>query len=205
MKFKKFRKHLLALALLAVIGVSGKYVISGTNDLFTIVGHGSLWGIEVLNVESDGDATLYSGDLVFSGEASTADSANAGTYQSLQVRVRNNSGTAISIGDVCLADATSQVMGNVNIANVTSTTSVVGVAVEAIANGSTGLMAVSGFALVKTTGTVLVGQVLVSSAPAGGGAPKGYASGTATPTSGTDIGVAMESATATDLILMKLR
>lgn len=82
---------------------------------------------------------------------------------------------------------------------VLSTTSVVGVCDGTVAAGALGWMTVSGYALVLTTGTVLPGDLLVSTDGVNAAGAAGYA-GKVTPAAGvvvgTIIGKAMTSGTA---------
>lgn len=222
---KKLRLFGLLAVGLAVALFSSKPLRSALSDIFALQGDGSLYNVDVFRVTSTadvkvsdsnsytaldidsatGETIIRGGDLVFGAESTTPSSANAGTYQSVQHRLLNNSGTTIAVGDVVLADVTSLVEGAVNIANANSTTTVVGVAVESIANGSSGLIAVAGLAVVKTTGTIAIGDILVSTAPGQPGTPKGYAGADNTPTDGATIGVALEAGSGTDTVLIKLR
>lgn len=103
-----------------------------------------------------------------------------------------NVGPAVTQGDVLIASNTGT--GYVRSQPGTSgLTTVVGIAAEAIASGAKGWMCArgGGYAVVHTTGTVNIGDCLVSSATA-----VGYAGGSATPTTGTDFGTAMSAGTA---------
>lgn len=103
-----------------------------------------------------------------------------------------NIGPAVTQGDVLIASNTGT--GYVQIStSVTDLTSVVGVAAESIASGAIGWIVprAGGYAIVHTTGTVNIGQVLVTTVTA-----SGYATGTATPTSGADFATAMSAGTA---------
>lgn len=85
--------------------------------------------------------------------------------------------------------------------NVADLTSWIGVAVAAASTGSVVNVYNSGWVLARTTGTVTEGQTLVSSADA-----EGHLAADITPTTGADVGVALEDGTAAGgLTLIRLR
>lgn len=104
---------------------------------------------------------------------------NVGSAAAVQGSVLCSSNTGTGYVQVCPAT--------------TGATNVVGVAAEAIATVSNGWMVPrgGGYAVVKTTGTVNIGDLLVSTSSA-----SGYATGNTAPTSGTDFGTAMSAGTA---------
>jgi hypothetical protein len=104
-----------------------------------------------------------------------------------------NVGTAAAVaGDVLCSSNTGT--GYVQVCPATTgATNVVGVAAAAIATVTKGWMVPrgGGYAVVHTTGTVNIGDLLVSTSSA-----SGYATGNTAPTSGTDFGTAMSAGTA---------
>lgn len=83
-------------------------------------------------------------------------------------------------------------------------TSWIGIASAAASTGSIVGMYTDGFVLALTTGAVTAGATLVNATNAGG---RGHLKADTTPTTGADVGVAMsaKTATASSLILIKLR
>lgn len=103
-----------------------------------------------------------------------------------------NVGAAVTQGDVLCSSNT----GTGYVAKCPATTdltSVVGVAAASIASGANGWMVPrgGGYAVVHTTGTVNIGDCLVSTITA-----SGYLTGDTTPTTGADVATAMSAGTA---------
>lgn len=197
---KKFKALILTALALAVFGVVG-YATRG--DIMALIGSGTLRGIEVFRISSTGDLTLtdsssytaltvdsttgeittYNGDLALGSKGATISQSQ---YWSIKVPCYNV-GPAVTQGTVMVASNTGvgychRVQAAIDV------TSVIGVADASIAEGAIGNIVISGYAIVKTTGTISIGDALVST-----GTVAGYAGPDTTPTTGAKIGVAVES------------
>jgi hypothetical protein len=174
-------------------------------DFWTIFGVGSLRNTAIAFIDSNRDFNLYDGDFNL-GVSQSRPTTATGTYPGITVPIYNASGSAWTEGDVIIASATASTAGYGSYAAINATTTVIGVAAESIANGAVGLMKVSGWALVKTTGTVQIGNILVSTSGSNGAGVAGYAGvTTGTQVVGTAIGKAMSVGTAgggTTLVLL---
>jgi len=184
MKFKK--AGLFVLGIVAV-GVSLLYAANYVQR-FTVAGS------QVWLIDNDG-STMQSGPHKFGNNATatsvTVPTVTTGSNFSTYVPVYNV-GAAATQGDVLIASNTGT--GYVAVAPATTDlTSIVGVSAGSIASGAIGWMIPrgGGFAVVKTTGTVSIGDTLVSTSSAAG-----YLTGDATPTTGADVATAMSAGTA---------
>jgi hypothetical protein len=172
----------------------------------TISGSGGAF-ISVL--EKDGTLTTNGSIQLGSDE----DSPTAITFENvndhqMRVPITNKSGATMLKGTVITSSTTAgtQAGWGSQVATL-ATTTVLGVAAENISNGSVGYMAVNGYALVLTTGTVVPGNILVSTAGTESAGAAGYAGvTTGTEVVGTNIGTAISSGTAAGgLTIIKLR
>lgn len=173
---------------------TGLIAISLAYATVTYVQSFKVGGSYVWILESNGATTQTAAQKFGSsvtGSAITMPTTTTGANFSTWVPVYNV-GAALTQGDVLIASntGTGYVMKQ---PGTTGLTTVVGAAAEAIASGATGWMIPRGgqYAIVKTTGTVAIGDTLVSTSSAAG-----YAGGSATPTTGTDFGTAMSAGTA---------
>lgn len=198
----------LGLTLIAGLAVS---VFSARTDIFTLQGGGTLRNIDVFRVDTNadvyvtnsssyngatidsatGELTLYTGDLVLGGIGTVPSQSN---YFGVDIPF-HNIGAALAQGDVVVASntGTGYVMKSPATIDLTS---VVGVAQGTIASGAVGYIRVAGLAIVKSTGTVAIGDALVSTGTAGG-----YVGADTTPTTGAKIGVALEAGSNDDTVL----
>jgi hypothetical protein len=139
---------------------------------------------------------IYLGDAQDIAAVTMPTSTNDRGY-SIKVPFYNGSPSATAVGTVILASttATSNIYGTY--AAILATTSVLGVSDGIYASGSKGWMAIAGYCQVLTTGTVNVGDILVSTGGSSGTGAAGYA-GTTTGTQvvGTAIGKALSPGTA---------
>lgn len=198
MMMKQF-KLLAAAAILAVaviwfprLGFAQRGDIDGS-----VFQNGSTRGLDAWRVDSTSDFYLYNGDINL-GAGGTVPSTTAGAYPGIKVPLVN-SGTPVTQGMVAVANSTGTGQGFS--LSVLSTTAVVGIWDGTYATGATGYITVGGYALVLTSGAVSAGDVIVSS-----NTGIGYAGRNTTPTSGTDIGVALGQGTAAGgLTLIRLR
>jgi len=152
-------------------------------------------------LENDGTTTKTGASKFGSDETtpvipSTTNAANFG----IKIPFYNASGAATAQGTIIIASATTNNAFYGSYAAVLATTSVLGVCDGVYANGVVGWMTVSGYALVLTTGTVAMGNVIVTT-----GTIAGYGGATAAPTSGTDVGVAVASTNVQGLTPIRLR
>lgn len=110
------------------------------------------------------DLILYNGDFV-AGNSLTTPAITDGGHGGLVVIMTNGSGGSVTQGTV--ATAKNGAAGNFTTTTNIGTTTVVGIVDETIADGSSGRVKVGGFAIVNTTYTVDVGDILMSTGPAG--------------------------------------
>jgi len=190
------------------------YAAMTTDDYLNLVGRGAINNVSVFQIDStptltfsnsdstdgltvtgsSGETVIYNGDMKMSGAATTP-STTAGTYPGFMVRINNGSGAAMAQGSVVISSVGATGTGTTSA--ILSTTTVLGVAEGVIAaDGGTGYMTIAGWALVLTTGTVQVGDILVSTDGSNGGGAAGYAGVDNTPTDGATIGIAMSAGTA---------
>lgn len=194
---KKILACLGVMSIVAVMVIVVRNSYSGNTDIWALGGQGAVNNKDMLRLDSNYDLRLYYGDLYF-GDVGTAPSTSAGGYYGVKVPCYNV-GPAITAGMVVVSSNTGT--GYCRSSEASGSTSVIGVAEGAIASGAVGYITVAGYATVLTTGTVAIGSVVVSSASA-----VGYGGGTTTPTTGTDLGVAMSAGTAAGgLTLIRLR
>jgi len=198
---KRFKTLFLSLAGLALVST---FVWAAQTSIVSYKGEGALRAVDVYELDRAGDVNIYQGDIQL-GQNGLTPSTTADTYPGMTVPVYNAYGASIPVGSVMIASTTSNILsGYGSIAAAASTTTVIGIAYETIASGAVGDMKISGYALVLTTGPVYPGDVLVSTNPLSGAV--GYAGADASPTTGSDIGVAMSAGTAAGgLTLIRLR
>lgn len=163
-------------------------------------------GVEKWRINNDG-STVQQGYSVQNGPARFGDTdtvanitlptTSNGANFANQLPVYNPTSSSIAAGSLLIASTTGT--GYVNISPATADlTSIVGVAASAIAATSYGWMVPrgGGYAIVLTTGTVSVGDALVSSGPTAG-----YAGIDVTPTTGADFGIAMTATSGNSSVL----
>lgn len=159
-----------------------------------------------LKLQSDGSvARLTLDGPVLSGDSDTSPTlptAATASYFADWVPVYNPLSSSIAAGTVLVSSNTG--IGYVRPAGATiDLTGVVGVAAESISATSKGWMVPrgGGYAMALTTGTVAIGDVLITS-----GTVAGRLGTDNTPTTGADIAVAMEAGDATgDSIVVLMR
>jgi hypothetical protein len=178
---------------LAIVAVSLAYAATYVQR-FTVA------GTEVWRIDNDGSVQNASSFTTIgpvkmgsseTGSSATVPTTTTGANFSKWVPVYNV-GAAVTQGDILIASNTGT--GYVALAGLTNDlTTIVGVAAESIASGAKGWMVPrgGGFAIVKTTGAVAIGDILVSSAPIGGSG--GRAGSDTTPTTGADFATAMSA------------
>lgn len=148
---------------------------------------------QIYDLRSDGTLTLAgpikSGNND-TGASVTLPTTTTGAQFSRWVPVYNV-GAAVTQGDLLISSNTGTAYVRVAPATL-DLTNVVGVAAEAIASGANGWMIPrgGGYAIVHASGTISIGDVLVSS-----GATSGYAWSDTTPTSGAGVAIAMSANT----------
>lgn len=215
---KKFKYWLWLFPALLLVSVG---VYSARTDIFAVSGGGSLRNIDVFRIDSTGDVhftdsgsydalgidsstgelSTYKGDLSL-GTSDTRPSVTADTYPGIMVPIYNGSGASWSEGDVIVSSAHINTTAGVGtLTTALATTTVLGVAAETIADGAVGFIRVGGWSIVKTTGAVKIGDVLVTTNTVAGRA--GVTTGTQVV--GTSIGKAMSvGAAAGDTVLTLL-
>lgn len=192
MKFKRF----WPLILLACVGVA--WATQG--DLFSIRGkfNTTLKTLSVLRLTNTAspDLIVYNGDLVLSNSGTTPTTSDGG-HGGLVVNLLSGAAATVSQGTVIISSV--GLSGGFATTTTANDTKVIGVADESIATGAVGRVKVSGLAVVLTTHTVAVGDILVSTSPAGRAATDN------TPTDGAGLGKALTAgAAAGDTVLILL-
>jgi hypothetical protein len=184
---KKAMKNLgAALAVfLAVAGIG--FAVTSSVQRYTVS------NAQVYELRSDGGEYL-AGGLYFGNDDVLPTLPTKTTAQkfALKVPVYNVGATALTLGDLLISSATGT--GYVQISTATNgLTSIVGVAAASIASGAKGWMIPlgGGFGVVKTTGTINIGDLLVSTSTA-----NGRCGASASPATGSIVGRAMSSGTA---------
>lgn len=219
------KKYLWGITVSVFLCLTSYFAWCANTDRLAISGDGAENSVDVFRVDSDydlhltntssydglgvdgptGETTIYSGDVNLTGAGVVPSAATAGTYPGITITVYNSSSAAIPANSVVLAHATTTAAGasvdSYSTFNaILATTSVLGVSDAAIAAGAYGKVKVCGYALVRTTGPVEAGDILVSTAPntanavslaAGRAAVK-----TGTQVVGTAIGMALGRGTA---------
>lgn len=162
---------------------------------------GSVYAANIENVTNtkslELDGSLYFGDSQDVKYVTMPTASTAGPKFAIKVPFYNGSPNSTAEGTVILASttATSNIYGT--FAAILATTTVLGVADGVYASGTKGWMTIMGYCRVLTTGTVNVGDILVSTGGTAGAGAAGYA-GTTTGTQvvGTHIGKAVSPGTA---------
>lgn len=182
-RFKNWQFAALFIAASITLAYASNYV-----QRFTVA------GTQVWLIDSDG-STQSSGPTRYGNNASIASvtmpSILTGSQFAQQVPVYNV-GAAVTLGDVLIASNTGTGYVMAGIAS-SGLTNVVGVAAASIASGAKGWMVPlgGGYAVVHTTGTVAIGDVLVTTVSAAG-----YLATNNSPGAGTTVAKAMSAGTA---------
>lgn len=189
------KKYLLGFLIALSISIPAYRLLKAANsDASAIGGQGIYWSKDMYRIDSNYNLRLYNGSLVFGDNGLTPSSANpqtsptitTGGFYGIKLPITNGSSSTSSIGQVvCSSTLASGIQGT--FVSATATTSILGVVDGSYVSGATMYMTTHGYALVLTTGAVLPGQLLVSSATASGRA--GAANGTVVV--GTVIGKAL--------------
>lgn len=197
---KLFTKLFASLAMCLAVFGSAHALTCGNGTTYPYL-RSTLSDTEFFCLDQSGNMTS-SGTFVVTGgvkigqTAPTAGSSGTGVNRGLKVPFVNAGSATLSAGAVVLASATANigVLAPGISAAVLSTTTWVGINESSLASGATGYMSVAGYALVLTTGTVMVGDLLTST-----NSVAGYAGAIAGGTSvleGSVIGKAMSQGTA---------
>lgn len=194
------------LAGFAVVAIAISYLYAATYQQRFV-----LRGTEVWRVDDDGSLENNSsittvGPIKYgnseTGSSTTLPTNSTASQFSNWVPVYNPTGSSIPVGTVLIASNTG--IGYVNSAAATiDITGIVGIAAEAISATSNGWMIPrgGGYAVALTTGTIAIGDVLVTS-----GTVAGRLGVDNTPTTGADVAIAMEAGDAAgDSIVVIMR
>lgn len=156
-----------------------------------------------------GDFTLpYNADEIHGTSSVGISTANSSGNSQGTIRYVYLKGTQAAVEGSLLVSTTPASTNNGATVAVCNTgadhTDWVGIAAVAASTGSIVGMYTDGFVLALTTGAITTGATLVNATNAGG---RGHLKADITPTTGADVGVAMsaKTATASQLILIKLR
>ncbi len=187
-------KRFIAVALLGVGTLALVYGLhAASTDIWNLAGQGTYNAQDMAKVDSSYNFRLYNGSI-FLGNNQLAPSTNntqttpstaVGGYYGLKVPIVY--GAAVTNGDVICSSGTA---GGIKCAT-SGQTSVIGVADNTYAAGVVGYITVAGYAVVHTTMTVTIGDILVSTVAA-----SGYASTNNTAINGTVIGKALSTGAA---------
>lgn len=194
MKFKGY-------VFLAILVVASTLAWATSQDIWSLKGKFSqaVRMVDVIRLTNTAspDLLLYNGDFV-AYNSGVVPTTSDGGHGGFIVYLKNVSGGSVSQGDVVISSV--GVNGGFALPNSAGDSKVIGVADETIANNSVGRVAVGGLSVVKTTHTVAVGDILISTA-----APAGRASSKTSPTAGTVLGKAITSgAAAGDTVVVLL-
>jgi hypothetical protein len=191
----KFSKK-IALAAVAAVGIAVSLVYAASYAHRLTVA-----GTEIWRIDNDGSFQNQSSFTTIgpvkmgsneTGSSTTLPTTTTGSNFSHWVPVYNPTGSTIAAGTVLIASDTGT--GYINVAPATTDLlNTVGVAAESIATVSNGWMVPrgAGLAVVLTTGTVSIGNVVVTTVSAAG-----YLTGDTTPTAEASVGVALSAGTA---------
>ncbi len=182
-RFKNWQFAALFIAASITLAYASNYV-----QRFTVA------GTQVWLIDSDG-STQSAGPTRYGNNALvtsvTMPSILTGSQFAQQVPVYNV-GAAVTLGDVLIASNTGTGYVMAGIAS-SGATNVVGVAAASIASGAKGWMVPlgGGYAVVHTTGTVAIGDILVTTTSAAA-----YLATNNSPSAGTTVAKAMSAGTA---------
>lgn len=203
------KRYLLALLFFFSVALPTIPAQAANSDPWNISGQGIYNAKDMVHIDSNYDIRTYNGDLIFGDNGftpstnnnQTTPSTTVGGYYGIEFPITNGSGISSAVGMVVVASTTaSGVQGG--FVSATATTTVLGVVDGTYATGTTMYYRTVGYATVLTTGSIKVGDLLVSSATAQGRA--GAASGTVAV--GTVIGKALTTgAAAGDTVLAILQ
>lgn len=227
------RKHWIpAVFLVLILGFLTLKVTGLSTDIMSLYGSGAYNNIDMFRIDQSGnlyltnssayngvtmspagETTLYSGDLNLTGGAVQPSTNTASSMPGLIVNVYNASSTAMSQGTlICISSAGAGTgygySAEGNFYSVLATNTILGVADAAISGQSYGKMRIAGYALVLTSGTVNVGDLLVSSDVKTSFGYAGVMSTvyTSMSSSGNIVGIALtKGVTAGGLTLVKLK
>ena len=206
-----FRSLVTATLIGLLMGGPWKAAFAANADIQAYSGSGALNNIDVFRITSTGDIKItdtssytalsidstsggldvYNGSLTLGAIGTTPSLSN---YFSIKVPCYNV-GAAVTVGTVMVASNTGTGYCSQSPATL-DLTNVIGIAAGSIASGAVGNIVISGYGIIKTTGTVSIGDALVST-----GTSAGYAGADTTPTTGAKIGVAMKAGSSNDTVL----
>lgn len=167
------------------------------NDIASWQGSGALNNIDVVKIDENGDLRLYNTDIVLGNQGIQPSDSTGGYYG---IKVPCYAVTAISQWDLVIASNTGTGYCRTGTATA-DLTSFLGISDGNYAAGSVAYVTVAGFTLAKTTGTVNIGDALVT-----GTTSAGSLIADTTPTTGAKVGIALKAGTASGgntLILLK--
>lgn len=199
------RKHKWLMSLVLILALSNLTAYSDTSVASNSYRRDTVGANEIAELDQDGDLELqgdFAADLLLGNEgvkigdaqtAPTLPTTTTGSQFGVKVPFYNASGSAMAQGYVVVASAAINNTMYGSVAAITSTTTVVGICEGTVASAADGYMTVAGIALVLTTGTVAIGDLLVSTTVAG---YAGKIASGATVEEGSVIGKALSQGTA---------
>lgn len=190
------KRYLLSLLFFfSVIAWPIKYIRAANSDTWNISGQGVYNPKDMVHTDSKYNMRLYNGSIYLgdNGLVPSVDntqvtpSITVGGYYGLKVPIKYVTG--VTNGDLVCSSNTAT--GNALQCVTTNTTTVIGIADNTYAAGTVGWMTVAGYAVVHTSGTVSIGDLLVSSATVSAG----YGGSGNSGSNGTVIGKALSVGT----------
>lgn len=162
----KRRYYIAALVFFSIFALPLISKCSNT-DIWNLSGQGVYNAKDMIHVDNAYNLRLYNGSLFLgdTGLAPSVDntqvtpSASVGGYAGVKVPIKYTG--AVTVGDlICSSNVAT---GNGLRCPSTSISTIIGVADSTYAAGSVGWMTVGGYALVHATGTINIGDLLISS------------------------------------------
>lgn len=190
------KRYLLALVFLfSAVTAPLAPARAANTDTANWSGQGTYNAKDMVHIDSNYNLRLYNGSLFFgdnqlapsTDSTQTTPSTSVGGYYGIKVPIKYVE--AVTNGDVICSSNVAT--GNGRKCTTTGSTTVIGVADNTYALGAVGWMTVGGYALIKTTHTVAIGDILISTAGTAGNASTNNSA-----SNGTVIGKALSTGAA---------
>jgi hypothetical protein len=203
MNVKKFKHVFIGVLIAATFAtvlraqMGDKVAYPGTgntahNDVYRVDGNGGVhtW-----------DQSIRVGDKAVGQFQTNGALPSTSSYYGYQIPFFNSSGATLNAGDIVLAKASGTSTAYGTKSAVLSTTTVMGINVTSLASNATGFIMIAGYAVVNTTGTVSIGDMIVTTDTV-----SGYGGKKTSPNAGEIVGIAVSVGTASGgSTLVKLR
>ena len=196
---KKITNLLMGLILaLPVLGFVAVDIHADTDVETYTVGGTEVWNIDNTGAVNSGGAATIGGAVILADNPTSPTlptTANAANF-SVKVPIQNATGATIPQGGIVISSQSATGVALAASGAFADSTDIIGIADADILAGANGFISVAGYALLLTTGTVVNGDILVSTDGANGAQAAGYTITDNTPTAGTAIGKAIGAGTA---------